>query len=106
MFSVSFHVNDKLLGEVLAAIHRFKILDLDLRPVVVKGAKGKAGGARAWEAIAAAATAIPKQPREFRQSLLDAGFGIAGISTHIASAVKYGAIKKTAKGYVKTGEKK
>jgi hypothetical protein len=106
MFSVSFHVNDKVLGEVLAAIHRFKILDLDLRPVIVKGAGGRKGGATGWEVIAKAATAAPMRARDFGPALLAAGFTINGISTHLAKAVGNGLIKKTAKGYVKTGEKK
>ncbi len=106
MFSVSFNVNDKQLGEILAAIHRFKIEDLDLRPVVVKGAQGRKGGKSGWEIVAEVATSTPVPPKAFKAALVNAGFAVNGISTHLAAAIKNGLIKKTAKGYVKAGEKK
>jgi len=105
-FIVSFSVGDKQLGEILAAIHRFKIDDLDLRPLIVKGAGGKKGGIQAWRAVAAFATDAPKQAKEFKTALSENGYSIDGVSTALATAVKNGLMKKTAKGYIKAGGSK
>lgn len=102
-FQVTFVVGAKALGDVLTALHAFKIDGLDLRPVVKRGAHGKPGGVPAAQVVAqcvaAAKTAV--RARDVAAALVAAGYSKQGASTHLASAVKAGLVKKTAKGYVK-----
>ena len=109
MFAISFTVPDKLLGEVLAAVHRFKIDNLDLRPVFdKKGSKARQTGMQGWEVLArfAHSSKGPLRHKDFAPVLAEAGFSPVGISTHVKSAIKRGLMKKTAKGYIKTGDMK
>src|SRR5580765_7665184 len=101
-FQISFTTSAKHVGDILIALHRFKIKDLDLHPVVQKGAKGKPGGAKAWEVLGQI-VANSKEPMRFKDmssALITAGFNGSGISTHVARCVKAGLIRKTPKGYI------
>lgn len=102
-FQVSFVVGAKSLGDLLTALHSFKIEGLDLKPVVSRGAPGKPGGVPAYRVVGAAvaAAAGPVRARDVAAALVKAGYSAGGASTHLAAAVKAGLIKKTAKGYVK-----
>ncbi len=107
MWHISFNVDGKLLGSTLEAVHRYKVQDLDLRPLVRKGAPGRAGAVPAWQVVADAVSAHkgPMQAKNARPALEAAGYSHGGVSTHLANCVKKGLIKKTSKGYIKGGVK-
>ena len=104
-FQVSFIIDGKRLGDLLASLHTFKISNLDMKPVVQKGARGKAGGKPGWQVIgdilANTKPGVPMRPRDMVPYLVQAGFTASGIASHITGAIQHKLIKKTAKGYVK-----
>lgn len=102
LFGVSFVVDARHLGDVLTALHPFKVQDLDLKPVVAREAKGKAGGVPAWQVVAefVQGSKAPVQAKEAGAALAAAGFNKSGVSTHLAKAVKNKLINKTKDGYV------
>lgn len=101
-WAVSFIVKGKMLDGVMEAIHRFHVENLDMKLVVVKGAKGKAGGAPAWQVVAEFVQQAkhPVQAKEAGAALTAAGFNKSGVSTHLATGVKKKLIRKTKDGYV------
>src|SRR5580765_5703553 len=102
-FQVSFIIAAKNVGDVLLALNRFKIQALDLHPVAQPGKKGKQNGKPGWQILGEYIISAkdPVRPRDLQDVMIKAGFNSTGISTHLASAVKNGLIKKTPKGYVK-----
>ena len=107
MFAISFIITTKALGDVLEALHRYKVQDLDLHPVGRKGAAGKKGEVPAWQVVADAVAKHrgPMAAKEAGPALVAAGYSSGGTSTHLANCLKKGLIKKTSKGYVKGGGK-
>ncbi len=108
MWHISFNVEGKALGDTLEAVHRYRVQDLDLRPLVRKGATGKAGAIPAWQVVAEAVAAHkgPMRAKVAGPALEAAGYSKGGVSTHLANCLRRGAIKKTSKGYVKGNERR
>lgn len=102
-WSISFVVQGKSLEPLLIALVPFKVDNMDMHPVVQKGAQGKKGGEPGWSVVERFVSALnrPVRPVEVIPELVAHGFNKTGISTHIAQAVRRKLIKKTPKGYIK-----
>jgi hypothetical protein len=105
-FSISFVVQGKRLGDLLTELVPFKVGNLDIRPVIQKGATGKKGGQPGWHIVASvvASSKKPIRPVDIIPALVTEGFSKSGIATHVAAAVKRKLIKRTSDGYVKGAE--
>lgn len=104
-FKLSFNVKSAKLGDCLAAIHPFRVEDLSIQPVAVTKATTvvKRAEIPAWKHAANVIKAFgkPVSPKDVATVLeKDHGVKKAGISTHIATAIKKGLVQKTQKGYV------
>lgn len=101
-FSISFVVDGKRLGDLLMVLHQFKVSNLDMHPVVRKGAIGRAGGEPTWMAVTkwVIAQKRPILPHEAFAFVESIGSPKTSVYSYLSSGAKAKLLRKTAKGYI------